>query len=291
METLLGLIIGLALGGVGVWTTIKSQIQTLNSQKQASEEKTSIYCSQRDALDRDNREKNAKIDILENSLSRKKDELRSNLERVSIANAKLEQISDLETRLETERSANQNYTDKIASHKEKISQQATEIKNFEQRIGELKNELHQAVLNKNVARKEIEIEIANHKSAEANAKEAQLIELRQELINEKEKNKNLQSQIEKLREQLASLETKSEEEQNSAQEEIDLLRNAVRNLADTFQDLSANAFQNDSQQFIEVAKETFDNIHQNSHQQINNLVSPLNNSLEQFRQQIEKFNL
>lgn len=91
-----------------------------------------------------------------------------------------------------------------------------------------------------------------------------------------------------IREKSASLETRLEEEQNSAQEKIDLLRSAERNLVDTFQALSANALQNNNQQFIEVARETFDNIRQSSHQQINNLVSPLNNSLEEFKQQINQ---
>ncbi|BAU67116.1 hypothetical protein STA3757_45260 [Stanieria sp. NIES-3757] len=220
MEVVLGLVTGLILGGLGVWLIMRSQIQGIKSQKQASDEKANLYCSQRETLSQENNENKQKID-------------------------------------------------------------------------ELKNDLQQIKL-ENIHYKE-EIELANQKSAEANAQKEQIQELRQKLENKNKENQELRSQTTNLAKELASLSTKLQEEQRSNQEKLALLRNTQQNLTDTFKALSAEALQNNNQQFLEVAKTTFENIYQLSQhkleekeQAIKNLVSPLKKSLEDFNQQIRE---
>ena len=284
MDTLLNLIVGIALGAGTTWLVSRSQIQSLKSQKQASEEKIDLYRLQRETASKENDEKQQEIEQYKTSLATKEQEIRSFVERVSQADARIERVSGLEIELGTERDLNNKQRAEITSQKERISRLTAELENKEQKIEELNQSLEQVQSEKRFYKEQIAE--ANRKSAEADAQKEQITELRQEVENINDKNQQLKSQLDELRERAASLKTKLEEEQKSSQEKINLLKNAEQNLANTFKALSANALQNNNQQFIEVAKETLANIHQNSNQRIDNLVSPLHSSLEQFKQQI-----
>lgn len=50
MEVVLGLIIGLTISSLACWLTMRSQIQGIQAQKQASDEKAGLYSAQREAL-------------------------------------------------------------------------------------------------------------------------------------------------------------------------------------------------------------------------------------------------
>ncbi len=82
--------------------------------------------------------------------------------------------------------------------------------------------------------------------------------------------------------------TELQDRQRLIQEQSALLENIEQKFAKTFEVLSSRALQSNNQQFIEVAKETFANIHQSSHSRLDNLVSPLNISLEAFNKQIKE---
>ena len=284
MDTLLNLIVGIALGAGTAWLVLRSQIQSLKIQKQASENKIDLYQSQREKTLQDNDKKQIEIEELRKSLATKEQEIRSITKQVSQADARMELISGLEAELRTQRNLSNDCLAEITSHKEQISRLTTELENKEQKIEELNQSLQQVQSEKRSY--EDRIAEANRKSAEAEAQKEQMSELKNRLQHKNQENRTLQSQIDELREKSASLETKLEEEQKSAQEKINLLKNAEQNLANTFKALSANALQNNNQQFIEVAKETLANIHQNSNQRIDSLVSPLHSSLKEFGQQI-----
>ena len=297
MEVVLGLIIGLILAGLSVWLIMRSQIKEIKSQKQASEEKVNLYCSQRETLSQENRDKTKKIEALEVSLAEKEQEIRSIIRKSSEADVKIGQISDLKEKLKTETHKYQSLQLEMTSLKESISRLTTELANKEQyskqKIDELIDNLQQANSENNRYREEIEL--ANQKSAEANAQKEQINELKEEIENKNRENHKLQSEITNLKEELSSLNTKLAEEKKSTQEKLDLLKNAQQNLTDTFKALSSEALQNNNQQFLEVAKATFDNVYQTSQhtlevkqQAIDNLVLPLSKSLEAFDKKLSE---
>ncbi len=283
MEVVLGLIIGLIVGGSGFWLIMCSQIQGIKAQKQASDEKVTLYCSQREALSTENNEQKQKIEKLET-------EIRSTLIKSSDADAKISRLSELQQELKTKTSEVQSLQSQITAQKENISRLAANLQNNEQsakqRTEELNTNLHQ--LNSENNRYREEIESANHKSAAANAQKEQLNHLRQDLEKERSRNKELQEEKTNLTANLSSLTTELQDRRRSIQEQSALLENIEQKFTETFEILSSRALQSNNQQFIEVAKETFANIHQSSHNQLDNLVSPLSSSLEAFNRQIKE---
>lgn len=283
MEVVLGLIIGLIVSGLAFLLIMRSQIQGIKAQKQASDEKLTLYCSQREALSTENNEQKQKIEKLET-------EIRSTLIKSSDADAKISRLSELQQELNIKTSEIQALQSQITVQKEDISRLAANLQNKEQsaqqRIEELNNSLHQLNSENNCYREEIEL--ANQKSAAANAQREQLNHLRQELDQEKSENRNLQEEKTNLTAKLSSLTTELQDRRRSMQEQSALLENIEQKFAETFEVLSSRALQHNNQQLIEVAKETFASIHQSSHNQLNSLVSPLNSSLDAFNRQIQE---
>ncbi|WP_052055757.1 DNA recombination protein RmuC [Myxosarcina sp. GI1] len=335
MQVVIGLIIGLILSGVCVWLIMRSQIQALESQKQACDEKANLYSSQRETLSKKNEE-------LESRLAEKEHEIFSIMQKSSNADARIEQISDLQERLSAEadknhrlQSENNSQREAITrltaetenkeqyaeqkieqisdlqgdlrtkteenerlrsentSQKEIITRLTTELENRKQKIDELKDNLQQAIEEKN--RYQEENEQASQRVAEANAQKEQLSELRNKLESKERNNQELHTERNNLREELSSLKTKLEKEQESAREKLELLENAQQKLSHTFKILSTEALQNNNQQFLEAAKQTFENIQQTSQHQleikqqaIDNLVSPIGKSLDEFNKQIRE---
>ncbi|MBW4533263.1 MAG: DNA recombination protein RmuC [Pleurocapsa minor HA4230-MV1] len=396
MEVLLGLIVGLILGGMFIRLTMRLQIQEIKSQKRASDDKLSFYCSQLETLSAENndqKQKNQRLEI----------EIRSTLSKASDAEAKISRLSELQQEVQIKTSEVQSLQSQITVQKEDISRLTADLSNKEQfakqKIEELNTNLQQVNSESNRYREEIEL--ANQKNAAANAQQEQLAYLRQELEQEKIKNQGLQtektnliaklsnsdteakisrlselqqelqiktSEVQSLQsqitvqkedisrltanlsnkeqsakqkiedlntnlqqvnsennryreeielanqknaaanaqqEQLAYLRQELEQEKIKNQEfqaekndliaklsnlesQLDLLENLEQKFTSTFELLSSKALQHNNQQFIEVAKETFANIHQSSHNRLDNLVSPLNSSLEAFNKQIKE---
>ncbi len=359
MEVIFGLIIGLMVGALSFWLIMRSQIQGIKAQKQASDEKLSLYCSQRETLSTENDEQKQKIARLET-------EIRSTLSKSSDADAKISRLSELQQELKNKMSEVQRLQSQITVQKEDISRLNADLRNKEQsakqKIEELNSNLQQ--INSENNRYQKEIELANQKNAMANAQQEQLSYLKQELEQEKIKNQefqvektdliaklsNLESQLNLLenkeqsakqkieelnsnlqqinsennryqkeielanqknamanaqQEQLSYLKQELEQEKIKNQEfqvektdliaklsnlesQLNLLENLEQKFTSTFELLSSKALQHNNQQFIEVAKETFANIHQSSHNRLDSLVSPLNNSLEAFNKQIKE---
>jgi DNA recombination protein RmuC len=272
MEVLLGLIVGLILGGMFVRLTMRLQIQEIKSQKRASDDKLSLYCSQLETLSAENNDQKQKIQRLET-------EIRSTLSKSSDAEAKISRLSELQQELQIKTSEVQSFQSQITVQKEDISRLTADLRNKEQftkqKIEELNVNLQQVNSENNRYREEIEL--ANQKNAAANAQQEQLAYLRQELEQEKIKNQEFQAEKNDLIAKLSNLES-----------QLDLLENLEQKFTSTFELLSSKALQHNNQQFIEVAKETFANIHQSSHNRLDSLVSPLNSSLEAFNKQIKE---
>ncbi len=112
--------------------------------------------------------------------------------------------------------------------------------------------------------------------------------MRQDLEKERSRNKELQEEKTNLTANLSSLTTELQDRQRSIQEQSALLENIEQKFTETFEVLSSRALHHNNQQFIEAAKETFANIHQSSHNQLDSLVSPLSSSLEAFNRQIKE---
>jgi DNA recombination protein RmuC len=185
----------------------------------------------------------------------------------------------LQQELQIKTSEVQSLQSQITVQKEDISRLTTDLKNKEQfakqKIEELNTNLQQINSENNGYREQIEL--ANQKNAAANAQQEQLSYLRQELEQEKIKNQEFQAEKNDLIAKLSNLES-----------QLDLLENLEQKFTSTFELLSSKALQHNNKQFIEVAKETFANIHQSSHSRLDSLVSPLNSSLEAFNKQIKE---
>ena len=293
MEVLIGLVIGLIIGGGCIWFVKSSQIQSINSQKQANDEQIRLLHSQRENLSQENDKKQQQIIDLEEVLRTKENEIRNNLTKISNANAKLEKIDNLETNLNNEISKNQRFIEENTNQKEKISKLKADLENKEQLVSRLERDLEQQK-SENLSYREA-IEQSHSLTAKANASKEYVEKLKEEINKLKETNEQLQSNKTYIEKQLSSLETKLQEEQKSAQEKIELLKEAEQNLTSAFESLSSRALQNNNQQFLQAAKATFENIYQTSqhkidakHQAISDLISPLSKSLEAFDQKLNE---
>lgn len=283
MEIIFGLIIGLILGGISIGFIMRSQVQAIKAQKETSDQKADIYCSQRKALSTENHDQKQKIEKLEL-------EIRSIINKSSDADSKIALLSDLQQNLQIKTNKVQSLQSEIVSQKENIYKLTTDLKTQEQstkqKIEELNNNL-QIISAENNRYKE-QIELDNQKTAEANAQKDQLIQLKQELEAKNQENQILQATKIDLTVKLSSLNTQLEEERKSTKETLNLFQNIEQKFTNTFEHLSSKALHYNNQKFMEVAKETFVNIHDSTHNKIDNLVFPLNKSLEEFKQQIRE---
>jgi DNA recombination protein RmuC len=107
--------------------------------------------------------------------------------------------------------------------------------------------------------------------------------------------KNEQHERENLLQQLARLEAQLEAERRSGAEKLQLLNETQQQLEQKFRALSSQALVANNQNFLELAKSTLENFHQQAqgdletrHQAINQLVQPLQESLHKVDQKIEQ---
>jgi DNA recombination protein RmuC len=142
------------------------------------------------------------------------------------------------------------------------------------------------------------------------AKEKEISGLQQLLRGESEQKVKAQTQLEQMKDTLEDLdalrgrirtegelrvaaETKLQETQANLEEQKKLLEDAKKNLADTFQALSAEALRSNNQAFIALARSTFETIQahakgdlETSQKAIDALVAPLRESLTRYEKQI-----
>ncbi|MEL7409122.1 MAG: hypothetical protein AAFN00_19610, partial [Cyanobacteria bacterium J06558_2] len=141
MEVIFALIAGLLAGSGCVWIMMRSQIQSIKSQKHASDEKATLWHSQRESLSQENNEKKQRLRDLEKALQVKENEIRDSLTKISDANAKLERISDLEIDLSKEINKNQLFIEENTTQKEKISKLTADLNNREEHFNQTVNRL------------------------------------------------------------------------------------------------------------------------------------------------------
>ncbi|MEW6660886.1 MAG: DNA recombination protein RmuC [Bacillota bacterium] len=105
----------------------------------------------------------------------------------------------------------------------------------------------------------------------------------------------LQTENAEMKEKIAQLQTKLEEERKSAGEKLLLLHDARQKLSDAFKALSAEALQSNNQSFLELARLTLEKYQESAkgdlekrQQAINDLVKPLRESLEKVDKKIEE---
>ena len=110
--------------------------------------------------------------------------------------------------------------------------------------------------------------------------------------------KKEQHERENLLQQLARLEAQLEAERRSGAEKLQLLNETQQQLEQKFRALSSQALVANNQNFLELAKSTLENFHQQAqgdletrHQAINQLVQPLQESLHKVDQKIEQLEL
>lgn len=84
----------------------------------------------------------------------------------------------------------------------------------------------------------------------------------------------------------AGLEARLEEARKSAQEKLDLLEDARRNLADAFQALSADALRNNNQAFLDLARGTLAKEQQAAQGKLTECVQPVRDTLARFETKI-----
>ncbi len=112
----------------------------------------------------------------------------------------------------------------------------------------------------------------------------QLIDLQQNNKDQLKKIEQLQKDNALQKENYAKSNTELEKERQAAREKLELLEKSHKELTDAFKVISNEALQNNNQQFIELATRTLEH----KQEAISNLVSPLNQSLEAFKQQLRK---
>ena len=84
----------------------------------------------------------------------------------------------------------------------------------------------------------------------------------------------------------AGLEARLEETRKSAQEKLDLLEDARRNLADAFQALSADALRSNNQTFLDLARSTLEKEQQAARGKLAETVQPVRDTLARFETKI-----
>lgn len=141
----------------------------------------------------------------------------------------------------------------------------------------------------------------------AAGRKAAVAEIKGKFEGEQQRAADLASRLEKAEQQLdvtkklesdlrtseAKLKTQLEEEQKALKEKEQLLVNAQQRLSDAFKALSADALKASQEQFLQMAKSTFESQQKTSAEDMNKrveaverLVKPLNESLEKAQKQV-----
>lgn len=127
------------------------------------------------------------------------------------------------------------------------------------------------------------------------ARERDIARLETAVTVEKDKHQQLQTENTSLKEQLATLGTTIEKERKAAEEKLQIIDKAQTELSNAFKALSAEALKSNNTSFLELAKQTLNSFQETAkgdldHRQkaINELVTPLKESLEKVDGQIRE---
>ncbi len=173
----------------------------------------------------------------------------------------------------------------IAMLNERIVAKDTQVAELQATAGKMKQQIDQLILqNQTESNARVAAEQQNtlipKLQADISAKERQLQEYYNEIVDLKTK----QSQLETL----------LEEERKSAEEKLALLNDAQAKLADAFKALSADALKSNNQSFLDLAKSTLEKYQEvakgeleKRQQAIDQLVKPVKESLEKFDEKIQ----
>ncbi|MEM9003722.1 MAG: DNA recombination protein RmuC [Cyanobacteria bacterium P01_F01_bin.86] len=168
--------------------------------------------------------------------------------------------------------------DRAAAH-ERIQQQ-------EQRIQELRDMLQARDQNLETLQAKLRQEVTQRATAEAQLE--QIPRGQQQLQAREVQIQQLQQEVGALRSHLTEVQTRLQQEQSRTQEKQMLLDLAQQRLTDTFKALSADALQQNSQSFMQLAESILSKFQSQAqgdlsqrHQAIAALVQPLQDSLQQ----------
>ena len=272
---------------------LKQQLLDTTQQKDSWHDKFSNAYSEISTLKTQVEGKSQKINELQDLLNEsnseivnQREKLNSAIQQSAKAESQLHQIDTLNTEIGHKQDVILQYQRENTELREKISELSTQLKQTQEysnnQISQLNGFLENA--NTKMAQYEQEITTAHQKYSEANAKELQLIDLQQNNKNQLEKIEQLQKDNALQKENYAKLNTELKNERQAAREKLELLEKSHKELTDAFKVISNEALQNNNQQFIELATRTLEH----KQEAISNLVSPLNQSLEAFKQQLRK---
>jgi DNA recombination protein RmuC len=113
--------------------------------------------------------------------------------------------------------------------------------------------------------------------------------LKAEILQRDDRGVKLQSELMKLQNDKAQLETRLEAERENLKKQIELIEDSKKTLLDTFRALSSESLKSNNQAFIELASQSFEKLNQQSkselekrQQQIETTVKPIQETLNKF---------
>tara|TARA_B000000565_G_C23782703_1_gene376678 strand:- start:313 stop:1803 length:1491 start_codon:yes stop_codon:yes gene_type:complete len=121
-----------------------------------------------------------------------------------------------------------------------------------------------------------------------NQKNQLLIEQLQQTKLEIEKFQQLQNEFINAQKLITELETAQKHERQNFEEKIQLLEKSEMRLKETFQNLSSHALSKNSQEFIEVAKLTFEKIQQGAQQDLSSRQKSIAEFVKPMRESLDK---
>ena len=271
----------------------KGQLVNITQEKEDLQSKFSSTCLETSSIKTQLAGKEEKIRELQASLQELNLEVENSREQLNLAQQKsaqaeiqLQHIVSLRTEVKEKEVQVTLERKEQTDLKEKISELRTQLEQTQEynkhQISQLNHFLDNT--NNKIYQYEQEINSAYQKCSEAEAKEKQLTDLQNSLDNKSQQLEKLYQDNTKLKEDNSRLNTELRTERQSIQEKIQLLENNQQKLTDAFTTISHEALQNNNQRFIELASRVFSN----KQEAIGNLLSPLNESLEQFKQQLRK---
>ena len=272
---------------------LKQQLLNTTQQKDNWHGKFSDVSSEISNLKAQVEGKNQKIAELQNLLKQSnleianhREKLNSVIQQSAKGESQLHQIDTLNTEIEHKQAVILQYQQENTEFREKISELSTQLNQTQEysnnQISQLNGFLEDA--NAKINQYEEAITTAHKRSSEADAKESQLNDLQQSNRNQFETIEKLRKDNIILRENYSKLTTELEKERQTAKEKLELLEKSHKELTDAFKVISNEALQNNNHRFVELATRTLEN----KQEAIRNLVSPLNESLKEFKQQLRK---
>ena len=269
----------------------KGHIADLNQQKDNLQQRLSVTFSEISVLKSQKEEKEQKITELKTSLEEINSEVINNQRQLSLsiqqsaeAKIQLEQVDNFKADIKQKEEKINQYQEQETKFREKISQLHTQLDQTKEynlnQISQLNDSFKTA--NDKINRYEKELISARQKYSEAEAKETHLSSLQDDLDLKTQKLEQVNKEHTNLIRANAELKTELAKERQANQEKLQLLETSQRKLTDAFRVISHEALKNNNKQFIELATGVLDN----KQEAISNLISPLNQSLEKFKQQL-----